>query len=44
MAIVVSQLSLSGTDESFVSRFDAGPDAAMPAIVSAIQPKTTMRL
>jgi hypothetical protein len=35
---------LFGTDVSFVSRFDAGPDAARPAIVSAIQPRTTIRL
>jgi hypothetical protein len=35
---------LCGTDESFTSRSDAGPDAATPATVSAIQPMTTMRL
>jgi hypothetical protein len=43
IAIVVCQLSSSGIDESFASRSDAGPDAATPAIVSAIHPQTTMR-
>jgi len=44
MSTVVSQPSLSGTDESLVSRPDAGPEAATPATVNTIQPMTTRRL
>jgi hypothetical protein len=44
MATFVSQPSSSGTENFCLSASAAGPDAAMPAMVSTIQPITTVRL